>query len=181
MKRIFAVLASATFAGATVFGQQSLLINEVMQSNIDCIMDDMNNFPDSWVELYNASEVPVNLGEYSLGSSKKPAKAWKLPEMEVPAGGRVIVYCDKESTGLHTSFRLESGKDCEAYLFLGEEIVDCLPEGMKKQPAPNIAFGRETDGSDKWGYMVEATPGVPIAADLSRNFFPTRCSLSRAV
>ena len=28
-----------------------LIINEVMQSNIDCMMDDLNEFPDSWVEL----------------------------------------------------------------------------------------------------------------------------------
>ena len=30
-----------------------LIINELMQSNIDCWMDDLNDFPDSWVELYN--------------------------------------------------------------------------------------------------------------------------------
>ena len=33
-----------------------LVINELMQSNIDCIMDDLNEFPDSWVELYNMDE-----------------------------------------------------------------------------------------------------------------------------
>lgn len=172
MKKIFALLASATCGCAAVFGQQSLLINEVMQSNIDCMMDDLNNFPDSWVELFNGSDESVNLGEYYLGTSKKPAKAWKLPDMEVPSGGYVVVYCDKESTGLHTSFRLESGKDCEAYLFHGEEMVDCLPEGMKKQPAPNIAYGRETDGSDKWGYMVEATPGIANCGGLVKKLLP---------
>lgn len=31
----------------------NLIINEIMQSNIDLIMDDLNEFPDSWVELYN--------------------------------------------------------------------------------------------------------------------------------
>jgi len=35
-----------------------LVINELMQSNIDCIMDDLNEFPDSWVELYNPLTKP---------------------------------------------------------------------------------------------------------------------------
>ena len=28
---------------------QNLVINELMQSNIECIMDDIKEFPDSWV------------------------------------------------------------------------------------------------------------------------------------
>ena len=41
-----------------------LVINELMQSNVDCIMDDLNDFPDSWVELCNAGTNEVNLGDY---------------------------------------------------------------------------------------------------------------------
>ena len=41
----------------------------------------------------------------------------------------VVVYCDKEEKGLHTDFRLESGKDGSVYLFKGDEIVDKV-EGM---------------------------------------------------
>ena len=32
-------------------GGQNLVINELMQSNVDEIMDDLNEFPDSWVEV----------------------------------------------------------------------------------------------------------------------------------
>ena len=32
-----------------------LVINELMQSNIDCLLDDLNEYPDSWVELHNNS------------------------------------------------------------------------------------------------------------------------------
>ena len=28
---------------------QTLVINEIMQSNIECTMDDIKEFPDSWV------------------------------------------------------------------------------------------------------------------------------------
>ena len=59
-----------TIAVLTVVAAQTraqLVINELMQSNIDCIMDDLNEFPDSWVELYNAGAEPVNLGDYKIG------------------------------------------------------------------------------------------------------------------
>ena len=32
--------------------------------------------------------------------------------------------------------------------------------GLKKQPAPNIAYGRKTDGADTWGYQLTPTPGA---------------------
>ncbi|MBQ6229014.1 MAG: CotH kinase family protein [Prevotella sp.] len=129
-----------------------------MQSNIDCIMDDLNEFPDSWVELYNSGTEAVNLKDYKLGAKEKPGKAWQLPNQTLNAKSYVVVYCDKEESGMHTNFRLETGKDGNVYLFQGEEIVDKI-EKMSKMPAPNIAYGRETDGSDEWGYQATPTPG----------------------
>ena len=60
---------------------QSLVINELMQSNVDVIRDDLNDFPDSWVELFNAGSEPVSLSHYKLGNSDNPTKAWQLPLM----------------------------------------------------------------------------------------------------
>ena len=143
---------------------QTLKINEVMQSNVECIMDDIKEFPDSWVELYNPTDAAINLKDYKISNKNKVKKAWQLPDQEVPAGGYVIIYCDKEGkedNRLHADFRLESGKGCTLYLFKGKDDVpvDSLPADMKKMPAPDVAFGRETDGADKWGYQVTPTPG----------------------
>ena len=136
----------------------SLMINELMQSNIDCIMDDLNEFPDSWVELYNNSDESVNLKDYQLGTSADDA--WQLPDKTVKAKGFIIVYCDKEAAGLHTAFRLESGKGCTVCLFKDGAIVDNLPASLPKMPAPNIAYGRKTDGGSEWGYQLTPTPGA---------------------
>ena len=48
------------------YGEQKgqLKISELMQSNIDCLMDDLNDFPDYWVELYNCGTTHVSLGKY---------------------------------------------------------------------------------------------------------------------
>jgi hypothetical protein len=134
-----------------------LIINELMQSNIDCWMDDLNDFPDSWVELYNPSSVNIDLSNYSLGVVLDAGEAWKLPSQTIAPGKYVIVCCDKESTKLHTPFRLESGKGCNVYLFRDGQVIDKV-ENLAKQPAPNIAYGRQTDGSEEWGYQLTPTP-----------------------
>ena len=103
MKRFF---VAALIAASSVNVDAQLVINEIMQSNIDCVMDDINEFPDSWVELYNGGTTAVNLTNYAIGDEDDAEKAWHLPNRTVAAGGRVLVYCDKEETGMHTPFRL---------------------------------------------------------------------------
>ena len=122
-------------------------------------MDDINEFPDSWVELYNSGTTAVNLNSFSISDENDPKTAWTLPNKTINPGAYILVYCDKEETGLHTPFRLESGKGGAVYLFSNGTLIDQV-EGLKKQPAPNIAYGRKTDGSDSWGYMAEPTPGA---------------------
>ena len=142
-----------------------LVINEFMQSNIDCVMDDLNEFPDSWVELYNSGDSDINLESYKLGTKEDGSDAWQLPYKDVGAKKYILVYCDKESISLHTPFRLESGKGCEIYLFKGSTIIDKVKD-LKKQPSPNIAYGRKTDGADEWGYQVTPTPNAANSGEI---------------
>lgn len=160
MKQIYFILTILAAAPVSIQAQQdqNLIINELMQSNIECIMDDIKEFPDSWVELYNPTDAAINLKDYKISNKNKVAKAWQLPDQEVPAKSYVLIYCDKEEKGLHTNFRLESGKDGNLYLFKGDNVVDKL-EKMAKMPAPDVAYGRKTDGADEWGYQLTATPG----------------------
>ncbi len=160
MKRL---LLFALLTATTIHSHAQLVINELMQSNIDCVMDDLNDFPDSWVELYNSGTGSVNLSQYKLSAENDAAGAWKLPNMTLGAKQHIVIYCDKvgsEATnGLHTDFRLDSGKGAEVWLFQGTTVTDKVT-GLKKQPAPNIAYGRKTDGADTWGYQLTPTPGA---------------------
>ena len=143
------------------YGEQKgqLKINELMQSNIDCLMDDLNDFPDSWVELYNSGDTPVNLGKYKLGVEANVASAWQLPPMTIDSHGFVVVFADKVGKRLHTDFRLDSGKGGSVYLFFNGEVDD-KRENIEKQPAPNISLGVKTETDDSWGYQYEPTPGA---------------------
>ncbi|MDE5841301.1 MAG: CotH kinase family protein [Muribaculaceae bacterium] len=158
MKLIDKATAALLIAIAPGMASGQLIINEIMQSNIDCIMDDMNEFPDSWVELYNSGEEAVQLSDYLIGKNEKSGKAYRLPAGTVDPGQYAIVYCDKVDSGMHASFRLESGNGGGVWLFKGSETVDILTD-LKKQPSPNIAYGRITDGAEEWGYQAVPTPG----------------------
>ena len=164
----FLSLIVATLIGGSATAQ-TLQINELMQSNVETIMDDIHEFPDSWVELYNPSDQTVNLKDYKISNKNKEKKAWQLPDKSIAPKGYVIIYCDKEEKGLHTNFRLESGKGCTLYLFKGKEVADSLPADMKKMPAPDIAFGRQTEGADKWGYQLTPTPGKANCGKTTKN------------
>lgn len=156
MKHFLLILTTFMCTGLSA---QTLVINELMQSNVETIMDDIKEFPDSWVELYNPTDEAINLEDYKIGTKDKVKKAWQLPDMTIEPKGHVIIYCDKEGkedNRLHTDFRLESGKDGNLYLFKGSDIVDKL-EKMAKMPSPDVAYGRETDGGETWGYELTPT------------------------
>ena len=161
------LIAAALAAGIPAASAQ-LVINEIMQSNIDCIIDDFNEFPDSWVELYNPGPETANLADYKLGTKDKPSKAFSLPSGSIPAGKYMVIYCDKAAKGRHTDFRLESANGGAVYLFKNDELIDHLQD-LKKQPAPNIAYGRKTDGGDEWGYQAVPTPGKPNCGSLCKD------------
>lgn len=137
-----------------------LTINEIMQSNVDCIVDDLNDFPDSWVELYNSGTTDVFLKDYSIGIINTPDVAWHLPDVIIKPHDFLVIYCDKNKNprvSLHTNFRLESGKGGAVYLFKNDEIIDKL-DNISKQPAPNISYGRQSEDSNIWGYQYIPTP-----------------------
>ncbi len=165
---LLSLLLSATPLTAQTTG---LIINEVMQSNIDYLLVE-KDFPDSWVELYNSTDADVNLGGYRLGEHADGRGAYQFPggSGKVPARGHLVICCDKENRGLHTSFRIDSGQ-ASLYLFNPSgQVTDSLL--LPKMPAPNIAFGRVTDGAAEWHYEVTPTAGTANGGEGSSLLLP---------
>lgn len=135
-----------------------VVINEIMQSNVDCVIDELNEFPDSWVELYNSDDKPVALHSYQIGVTGDTAVAWQLPDTILEAKQFVLVKCDKEANGMHTDFRLETSKGGSLFLFCNGVATDSITN-LAKQPAPNISYGRKIDAAREWGYQYRPTPG----------------------
>ena len=54
--------------------KSQIYINEIMPSNITILMDDIYEYPDSWVELYNAGDAVVDIYDYSCSVVSKTLK-----------------------------------------------------------------------------------------------------------
>ncbi|MDO4511229.1 MAG: CotH kinase family protein [Bacteroidales bacterium] len=149
---------------------QEMTINEVMQSNIDGVYVD-NEFPDSWVELYYSGDRTFRMGGYRIGQTTNYDEAVAINGSVVARPETfIMLYCDKTVRTNHINYRVDSGKGT-LYLFNPQkEIIDQVT--LKKQPAPNVAYGRETENSTKWGYEVNPTPGAPNASPLASGVLP---------
>ena len=148
-------------------------INELMQSNINLVRDDLQEFPDSWIELYNDSDQAVNIQNWIISDNTDYQKGWKIgSSVSISSKSYLLIYADKAAQGLHTDFRLDSGKGGAVYLFdAGGNRIDAV-ENMPKQPAPNIAWGRISDGSATWANFVTATPNSKNTGTTSSTLLP---------
>ena len=148
-----------------------LVINEIMQSNIDCVMDELNDYPDSWVEVYNNGDAEVNLQNYKISPTRNHADGYRLKNQAVAPHSFALIYCDKEATQQHTNFRLESGNNASVFLFNNHTPIDSIT-GLRKQPSPNIAYGQQTDGVSMWGYQAVPTPGAANCGTVYQQCLP---------
>lgn len=147
-----------------------LYINEIMQSNIDCLFAECE-YPDSWVEIYNDAETGSRMPGLRIGLTDDFESAYPIPiSVGFPAHGHVVIYCDKLGTARHADFRIDSGKG-ELYLFASDgSIIDYVK--YSKMPAPNVSYGRETDMSDNWGYQLTPSPGEENTSGITSIVLP---------
>ena len=129
-KNVFRLKAGLPLMLTLIAGQlqASVTITEVMQSNFGGVIDYYNEFPDSWVELYNDDSIPVNLQGYRISVKNKFDSAYVLSDsVRIDINGYYLVYCDKEGKGRHTDFRLNTDKPGTVYLWdKNKVLVDSL-------------------------------------------------------
>lgn len=72
----------------------------------------------SWLELYNAGDIPADLEVYCLTDSKNAPSKWHMPKGSINPGGYMVVYMSdsSESDGLAAPFSFGSVDMC-AYLY----------------------------------------------------------------
>lgn len=161
LRRYLCMVLVALLAHLHSMAQGRLVINELMQSNVDFMMVN-HDFPDSWVELYNGSSKSIFIAQSRIGTSNVFSEAFQLSKsaLTIEPGQHLVLYCDKTTgTPFHYNFNLESSKGT-LYLFSSSgQIIDSID--YPKMPAPNVAYGRTTDGSSTWQYEVTPTPGAP--------------------
>jgi len=141
-----------------------IYINEFLCNNTSVNTDDFEDY-DDWIEIYNSTDKPVNIGGlYITDSLKYPLKYqipfYKAEETTIPAGDFILLWADGEVNQgiLHLNFRLnQSGEQLGlAQLVNGEAVfIDSLSYGNQ---SADITFGRYSDGYPDWYAFTEPTP-----------------------
>ena len=136
----------------------SIIINEIMASNVDEYISPAFNF-DGWVELYNPTTRPVELGGLVVSDPADEASQWTMPSTMgvVPAKGyRLLWFDSNDGNPLNVPFKLDTDGGTIVISADGEELArqDYLAS-MER-----VSYARSTDGGDEWRYCGVPTPGA---------------------
>ena len=154
---LFLLLAVANPAqGDTPVG---LVINEINVSNNTFFDNTSKEYPD-WIELYNIGPVSVNAQDYYLSDDPTNLKMWRLPNVTIGVGGRLLIFAGGMNTATNANFKLKhDGEIISLYNDVTKVVVDHLDYTPLPQ-IPNISYGRVTDGASQWGYFANPTPNT---------------------
>lgn len=143
-----------------------LKINEFMASNDTTIVDEYGNYSD-WIEVYNADNTPVYLGDKYLTDNISDESKWRMPDITLVPGAFVLFWADGdvEKGTKHTNFKLSKS---------GEEIGIFDADNTGYHPLDTLAYteqstdvsqGRFADGEDVWRFYSIPTPGFSNVVD----------------
>ena len=142
----------------------SLVINELMADNDGLYEDpDEPGSYDDWFEIYNPSDVDIEMGGMFISDNLSSPQKWTVPAgIVAPAGGYVVFVADGDTDQglLHAGFSLSSGGE-ELGLFAsdGQTLIDSIVFTTQQT---DISFGRIVDGADAWSMFEPATPARRI-------------------
>lgn len=102
------------FRNGHLLDDTQLRINEVLLNNVSSLPDENGVYCDV-LELYNASEQRIYLGNYYLSDRTDLRYRYRMPDLYLEAGSYLLLYCDSgnyiaESGQIHTSFSISHGE-----------------------------------------------------------------------
>ena len=137
----------------------SLIINEIMASNVDEFVSPAFNF-DGWMELYNPTGQSIGLAGLHLSDDAKQLTKWQIPasvgSLKAKAF-RVIWFDSNNIAPKNAPFKLDVDggtiyvSDSEGKLLFSQDY----PPSMER-----VSYARTTDGGEQWATTSEATPGA---------------------
>lgn len=154
----------------------TLFINELMADNESIIADEFGEY-DDWIEIYNGSEIPIDVGGMYICDKQQNLK-FKIPQSDpelttIPWGGFLLLWADNEPEQgvLHLGFKLSSEADkIKLYMPNMFTIIDTV--SFSEQEV-DISFGRLPDGGEEWTLFEFPTPNVSnstsVGTDKSTN------------
>jgi CotH protein/lamin tail-like protein/type IX secretion system substrate protein len=136
-----------------------LYINEFQANNETTITDEAGEF-DDWIEIYNAGNEPVNLGDFFLSDDLNNPTKWAFPDEMIQVGEFLLVWADgDEDQGIfHTNFGLNASGEA---IVLSNSLGNAIDQVIFGEQQDDDATGRIPNGT---GIMQFVTP-TPAASN----------------
>lgn len=136
-------------------GTNGLFINEVMVLNQATIADDAQQY-DSYIELYNWSDQPVQLSDYYLSNDPANPVAGALPNEILPARSFTLLWADGETHqgDHHLPFTLFDSNG-QLMLYHQDNLNTAVDSLVYADQTPDVALALPIDG---WWPLQEAAP-----------------------
>jgi hypothetical protein len=142
-----------------------LYINEWMAANGGVLLDPADNDTDDWIELYNPSDLAVNLSGYFLTDDATRPDKFQIPSgTAIAPRGYLLFWADEETNQdrpdreVHVNFKLSA--DGEVIQLYSPRLT--LIDGVTFGPQTNnVSQGRCPDGSANIVYFVSTNAAPP--------------------
>lgn len=145
---------------------QDIVINELMADNEVSVQDPSGEY-DDWLELYNNSDITVDLSGWHMSDDENELNEWAFPEgTTIEADGYLIVWCDEdlEQDGLHADFKLSSGGETVYLSTSGLEIMQAI---TYEEATMDESFSRVPNGTGDFVWQEHTYNGPNSTTGIS--------------
>ena len=139
-----------------------LVVNEFLAKNNACCTDENGEY-DDWVEIYNGTDAPVDIGGMYFSDRRDDPDPYRIPNTDaslttIPAEGFLVLWCDgqPEQGILHLDLKLSG--DGESIVLIDKDGITVLDYYTFGPQTANVSIGRS--GND-WIFFEHPTPGSP--------------------
>lgn len=149
------------FADVATPAPGEVVINEFLAKNTSGAVNELGNYED-WIELYNNTEIPLELyGLYITDSYNDPEK-FAFPENTIIQPQSYLTFwADEEEstpTSIHLNFKLSAGGE-ELMISTGDagQVIDSITYGAQQS---DISLGRCPNGTGNFDFINSPTFNV---------------------
>lgn len=134
----------------------SIVINEVMASNIDMFVDPSYDYG-GFIELYNPTSTDYPLDGLTLVDDKEQTETLTAAHGVIPANGCKVLWFDHKMNEFQTQipYKLNS-EGGTISLCKGSSVIATV---AYPAATPRTSYARTTDGGDTWGTSYTPSPG----------------------
>lgn len=137
--------------------KESLVINEIMASNVDQWISPAFNF-DGWIELYNPTDEAVGINNFYFSDTPSNLKQWRAPgNMGIipPHGYRLVWFDSGTLNRKNTSFKLDTDGGT---IYISDAKGNLLVQQDYPASMERVSYARTTDGGEEWSNTSNPTP-----------------------